>query len=97
MDNSSIADFKLPVISSNEVSIKLPRAWPSKSLVVWKRYANISFIFSSLSDKLVITFLMSPTAGIWNSSRSFPVLCPLSATEITAVISRGKSFNPAKR
>ena len=54
-------------------------------------------MFSSLSDKLVITFLMSPTAGIWNSSRSFPVLCPLSATEITAVISRGKSFNPAKR
>ena len=48
----------------------------------------------TFSDKAVITFLISPTAGVLNSFLNFPVDLPLSDTVITAVISTGKSFNP---
>lgn len=42
---------------------------------------------SSVSDKLLITFLISPTAGVLNSFLNFPVDLPLSDTVMIAVIS----------
>lgn len=52
--------------------------------------------FTSLGrvERLVRTFLISPTAGVENSSLNFPVDLPLSDTDVIAVISTGKSFNP---
>ena len=47
-------------------------------------------------DKLLKTFLISPTAGVENSFLNLPVLDPSSDTVITAVISTGKYFNPFK-
>ena len=84
-------------MSNIAVNIKFPTACPSKSDDVLNLYDIISFIGSSICDKLVITFLISPTAGVWNSSLNLPVDLPLSETVITAVISTGKSFSPLNK
>ena len=91
--NWAIESFSEPVISNIAVKIRFPTACPSKSLEVLNLYDIISLIGWSIWDKFVITFLISPTAGVWNSSLNFPVDLPLSDTVITAVISTGKSFN----
>ena len=56
--------FNEPFISSIAVNIKFPTACPSRSLDVLKRYSIIFFIGSSILDSDVITFLISPTAGV---------------------------------
>lgn len=56
----------------------------------------ICFISSGRVDKLLKTFLISPTPGVENSFLSFPVLLPLSDTVMIAVISIGKYFKPLK-
>ena len=45
-------------------------------------------------DKLLKTFLISPTAGVENSFLNLPVLLPSSQTETTVVISKGNFFKP---
>ena len=59
---------------------------------------DIGIYFGTIltSDKETKTFLRSPTANISNSSLSFPLEEPSSATVTIAVISRGNCFNPLR-
>ena len=97
LESEVIPSDILPVILHKAANKRLPTGWPFKSLDVLNLYSNKLWNNGSVSDKDAITFLKSPTAGISNSSLNLPVLFPLSATVITAVISRGKSLSPASK
>ena len=89
--------LRLPVILYIPTKIKLPIGCPFKSVYVSNLYWSSSLILSSALDILTITFLISPIAGIKNSSLSLPVEDPLSDTVIIAVISTGKFFKPRSK